>query len=461
MGDSSTHSLLSPSKRHRWGVCPGSIREEAKYPEPPSGAAALDGTRTHEILEYCIKSKLIGALHLIGTTREDEHGSYIVDADRAARVNLAVEYIRSQVGEHSPIAEQRVFPDGLVMRADMSGTVDCQIPGEKVYEIIDYKDGMSPVSAANNPQLEIYALGALAGLPPESYPKTVKMTIIQPKLAMRGMPPVTSHVVLTKDLLAKVDVVKAEGAATDDPNAPLVPGESQCKYCRAKGACPALAGKVMQEVNVMFNAIPAAITPEVIPAGVLDPAQQAAAQDPTVMSDEQLRQILEAAPLVRQLLEGVEAEVQRRLESGKSVPGFKLVQGRGSRQWALPEEEMVKKLTGMGIPKGTIYETKLVSPAKAEKLVWDKKGETQKLSDIQIKRMKSEYVAQQPGKPTVAPESDPRPAIAINAAPMFAAILPSEPSIVTVDVVINTAPSAAESVPTAIPDWLAVPAWLQ
>jgi hypothetical protein len=215
----------------------------------------------------------------------------------------------------------------------------------------------------------------------------------------------------------------------------------------------------MNEVHVMFQAVPQVINPEVIPAGVLDPAQQAALQDPTVMNDAQLRQILEAAPLVRQLLEGVEAEVLRRLSSGVEVPGFKLVSGRGSRAWTLSEEEMAKKLTGMGIPKSAIYETKLVTPAKAEKLVWEKKGESCKLSDAQLKRMEKEYVAKQQGKPTVAPESDPRPAITMNAAPMFSAV---EKPVNAVDWLPPVeAQTLACEAPAPVPEWLAVPAWLQ
>lgn len=483
MGDNTTHALLSPSKRHRWGACPGSIREEAKYPESSGGAAANDGTRTHALLERCIEFEFVnkegvcGPAPFYGSVITDEFGTYTVDLERANRVNVAMEYIRGRIGDHPPIPEKRVFPDGLVERAGLDGTVDVQIPGKNIYEIIDYKDGMSPVAAKDNPQLEQYALGVLAGLAPENYPKTVRMTIIQPKLALRGIPAITSHDVPVAELLARVPVIKAEAAATDDPNAPLVPGESQCKYCRAKGACPALAGKVMQEVNLMFQPVPSApeaVTPEVIPAGVLDPAQQAAAQDPTVMSDEQLRQIQEAAPLVNQLLKGVEEEILRRALAGKPVPGFKVVRGRGSRQWALPEEEIAKKLQGMGMPKTAVYKTELVSPAQAEKVTWEKKGEQQKLSDKQIERMQKEYITSTPGKLTIAPESDPRPAVVTDASPMFGDItkqvfeVQAPPSPVE-----QTVPSGAElntqiqevaamaTEPAPLPEWLSVPAWLQ
>ena len=155
----------------------------------------------------------------------------------------------------------------------------------------------------------------------------------------------------------------------------------------------------------------------------LDVAQQSADKDPTTMDDAQIRQIMEAAPLMRQLLEGVEKEALRRLEAGQSIPGLKLVNGRGSRAWALPEEEMAEKLVKMGIPKSAVYETKLVTPAKAEKLTWEKRdGTKMQLSDRQLKTMENEYVVKMAGKLTVVPESDSRPAVVLNAAPMFSAV---------------------------------------
>lgn len=154
-----------------------------------------------------------------------------------------------------------------------------------------------------------------------------------------------------------------------------------------------------------------------------DIAQQAANKDPATMDDQQIRQIMEAAPLMRQLLDGVEEEALRRLKAGVSIPGLKLVNGKGSRVWALSENEIAEKLIGMGVPKTAVYETKLVSPAKAEKLVWKKRDGTEKqLSDRQLKTLDQEYVSKIAGKLTVVPESDSRPAVVLNAAPMFGAV---------------------------------------
>ena len=163
-------------------------------------------------------------------------------------------------------------------------------------------------------------------------------------------------------------------------------------------------------------------------------------QDPAVMTHEQLGQILKVAPMLEDMLEGVKKEAQRRLEAGQSIPGYKLVHGRGTRSWTLPEEEMADKLVRMGIPRSSVYETKLISPAKAERVTWDKKGDTCKLSDRQIKRMQEEYVATQPGKLTIALESDTRPAVTMNAAELFAPVIP-QPVIEAAAVAVDTLPS--------------------
>ena len=423
----SDHAKLSPSKRSRWALCPGSIREEAKHPDTGSGPAAIDGTHSHTLLEHCINDEWLCPTRMVGAKLKDHEGEFVVDADRAARVKVAVDYIRERynkawsshpAGGCYILSEKRVNPAHLLGRDDLSGTVDCQIVGEDWIELIDYKDGMGVVSAEGNLQLEQYAYGVLAGcrLPVNvQYPiKRIIMTIIQPKLALKGMKAITSWERDVSDLLSNMGTIIAQAAATDDPNAPLVPGEVQCKFCRAKGSCSALAGNVMKEVGVMFQPVV---------NQTLDVAQQSADKDPATMDDQQIRQIMEAAPLMRQLLEAVEKEALRRLEAGQAIPGLKLVHGRGSRAWALPEDEMAEKLVKMGIPKTAIYETKLVSPAKAEKLTWEKRdGAKVSLSERQLKRMEQEYVVKLAGKLTVVPESDSRPAVITNAAPLFSAV---------------------------------------
>ena len=421
------HAQLSPSKRNRWALCPGSIREEAKYPEQGSNPAAIDGTHSHTLLEHCIDGGVIyPAIVFVGETMRDHEGTFVVDKDRASRVQIALDYINRRTEEMGLFgvrikAESKVDPAYLLGRDDLSGTVDVQIIRSDTLELIDYKDGMGIVSAKGNLQLEQYAYGVLAGykLPVNgAYPfSTVRMTIIQPKLVMRGMNAISSHDVSVADLLANMGTIIKQAAATDQPDAPLVPGDSQCKFCRAKGSCAALASNVMKEVGIMFQPVV---------SNTLDIAQQSADKEPSTMDDAQIAQIMEAAPLMRQLLEGVEKEALRRLKAGQSIAGLKLVNGRGSRTWSLTEEEIATRLIKMGVPKGNVYETKLVSPAKAEKLTWEKTkaGEKVKmqLSDRQLKTMNTEYVTKLAGALTVAHESDERPAVIMNAAPLFSAV---------------------------------------
>lgn len=417
-----THAKLSPSKRHRWGQCAGSVREEAKYPEDRSGPAAIDGTHSHTLLEHCLSTG-VEPESMVGEVLSDDDGAFKVEKDRAARVKIATDYVKKRIGDQfgmcQVLAETRVDPVHLLGRDDMSGTVDIQIQGTDILEVIDYKDGMGAVDAKGNEQLELYALGCLAmlKLPVNgAYPwKTVRLTIIQPKLALRGLPAITSHDMTIDEVLVLIGRIAHEGAMIDLPDAALTPGDSQCKFCKAKGACSALAGSVMKEVGILFQPVAATQT--------FDVAQQSADKDPATMDDAQIRQIMEAAPLMRQLLEGVETEALRRMKGGQSIAGLKLVNGRGSRSWNLAEDMMAEKLVKMGIPKSAVYETKLVSPAKAEKLTWEKRDGTKvTLTERQLSRMEQEYVTKMAGKLAVVSESDGRAAVILNAAPLFGAV---------------------------------------
>lgn len=405
--------------------CPGSVREQAKYPEPPSGAGAIDGTHSHTLLEHCVKADLADPMGMVGVKMKDHEGEFVIDAERAKRVKVVIDYVKQKVealsfmfGEKATVMpERRVNPEHLLGRPDMAGTADITIRCGTFTEIIDLKDGMNAVEAKGNEQLELYGLGGLADykLPINvEYPvKQVKLTIIQPKLAVKGLPVTTSHDMSTTEVLALIPKYVVGAAATDAPDAPLVPGEKQCRYCRATG-CSARAAAGMAAAGVSF--------PVLTPA-VVDASTQVAEQDAGSMTNERLVQIIEAAPLMRQMIENAEAEAQRRLEAGQSIKGLKLVKGRGALAWVLPEDQTAEKLKGMGIPKDAIWTTKLVSPAQAKKLTWTKRDGSQKqLTDRQLKTLETEYIAKMGGKLTVAPESDPRPAVVRDAAPLFSAV---------------------------------------
>lgn len=427
----SEHFRLSPSGGPRWTVCPGSIREEAKYPEKPSGPAAIDGTHSHTLLNWCAVpfAMGLGALGdpkaMVGVKMKDDDGEFVVDAERANRVAVAIDYIADKLAQFPDLklkSESRVNPVEVVGRDDMAGTLDLQLEYDDVLEIIDYKDGMHPVDPST-PQLRQYAIAVA----PKSQAKRIRLTVIQPKLALKGMEPIRFEEWPIGFVNDWIEWFKERAAATDDPNAPLVPGEVQCKYCRAK-PCSAMADQTMKQVGMFFKPM-------------VEIAEQAANDDPTQMNNDQLRQIIEAAPLLRQLLESAEAEALRRQKSGVTIPGLKLVYGRGSTTWALKEEETAEVLRKMGVPKDAIYVTKLVSPAQAKKLVWEKRDGTKKqLTDRQLKTLETEYMVKLAGELKVAPESDSRPAVTFDASSLFTAV---------------EAPKSVEpSVMEAIPSWL-------
>lgn len=406
------HAKLSPSSAHRWTRCPGSVREELKYPDN-SGPAALDGTRTHALLEMCLVTGMDPEL-MVGMTTSDDDGSYTIDADRAKRVKVAVDHVRDLGGEVT--TERRVDPSRLVGRDDLGGTVDVTVIVGDTVHVIDYKDGITPVEAVENEQLIAYALGHLAeyNLPINGdYPvKRIILTIIQPKLAMKGLPPITSWELSVESLLSRIGDIVVKAAATDAPDAPLVPGEKQCRFCRAKGGCSAVSQSTLEAVG-MFKSI--------------DIVQQAAVSEPTELSNDRIREIIQAAPLLRQLLEATEAEALRRMQMGMTIPGLKVVNGRGSRVWAFPEEEMEAKLKKLGIPSKSLYVTKLISPAQAEKLTWEKRDGTKVQTSGKMKiQMDRELVVKLAGKPTVAAESDPRPSVVVDASPMFGEVVKTE-----------------------------------
>lgn len=392
----STHSQLSPSSRHRWAACPGSVREVAKYPERKAGSAAIEGTHTHTVL-----NKLLTNVEVrVGDQLEDHEGTFIVGKEQLERAMIAVEYVNQRCGElgydvvlHS---EFEVNPESLVGNPNMYGTADVVLykPGHTL-EVIDYKNGINIVYAKNNPQLEQYAVGVVAESIQKNFPipSQIKLTIIQPKLCGLGMSGIDSWEISHSELMAIKDKMIVEWMATEEPDAPLIAGEKQCKYCAHKGNCSAMVSQSLAASGIVFEN--------------LEVAKQAAEINPSLLPDTQLVEIMEAAPLVRQMIEAVEEEAQRRLDSGKVINGLKLVNGRGSRSWNIDEEEIAKKLKKMGVPKDKIFETNVISPAKVEKLKWVKGEENVKLTDRQLKLI-NEYVTTVLGKPKVVLDSDHR-----------------------------------------------------
>ena len=434
-----SHARLSPSARYRWQACPGSIREIARYtPAGGSSAGAIDGTHSHTLLEHCIKHS-VEAKHYVGMVLTDHEGMFAVDRERAERVQVALDYIAARViGTAATIkSEEQVDPSPFTGRDDMTGTVDVQIHfGTEMLEIIDYKDGINPVTAKDNPQLVQYVFGVLGNMMKEgTLPpfKWYRLTIIQPKLALKGIDPISSWDYTSDEIMGMLMPMVVEANATDDPGAPLVPGEKQCTYCPHRPNCQTFQQWSLEKAGIKFSKVP-----EVPPAS---PAEQAAGNEVVGMTDQQLREMIEAAPLIRKLLADAEEQAVARISAGKPIEGLKLVNGRGSRSWAKDEDATVRALTRMGVPKKNTVVTAIVSPAQAEKLRWTKKDGTEGfLTEGQVERLNKEYIKRSEGRLTVVSESDHRKAVDFgNLASMFSAV---------------KVPPQEAATPAPVPSWL-------
>lgn len=401
-----THATLSPSARYRWQLCPASVKACLPYGGGKSSAAAIDGTHSHTLLEACLKKGTVDdPQKFLGLVLQDHEGMFGVDQDRIDRVRVATDYITrrlTELGGGMVISESRVNPVALLGRDDMSGTVDVQIRSGDVVELIDYKDGMNPVEAENNPQLEQYAFGVLSEtFASKGNPtfQTVVMTIIQPKVTIRGGQAITSCSVPALDFLGeRILKIAAEAAATDDPDAPFVPGDKQCHYCAHKANCSTAITWTLDRAGIKFEDMTV--------------TKDAAKQNAAELSNDQIRELVEAGPLLRKLIEAAEEEALRRIVAGKTVVGLKVVRGVGRRKWALPEDEIAAKLSKMGVPKADIWETKLTPLTKIEKLTWTKRdGTTKQLSERQREVFNTELVEKPDGALVVVSESDRRAAV--------------------------------------------------
>lgn len=391
------HSLLGPSGRHRWTRCPGSVRM-CKDIKRESTVHSIEGTHAHHLLkDSLVKNE--SPLVKVGTELTDEDGVFIVTQEMAERVEIAYQYVVSrQVGTYkAAFIETRFKVENFAGREDLWGTIDVVLAMGDSIEIIEYKDGMNPVNVVDNPQLEMYALAVLStkGL---QWVKTARMTVIQPRLAIRGGEVISSIDLPIEDIASADRYAKLlrEAAATDDPKAPLVPGQAQCKYCAAKATCPAL-------LEYSTAIVPREDEHEV-----------------AHLSVDRLTEVLERAPLVRQFIEAVEEEATKRLMNGHPVPGYKLVNGRGSKSWKLTDEAMTKRLVKMGVPKKLLTTSKFISPPKVKTLVWEtKEGTPGKLSPRQLQMVDKEYIEFTKGGFLLAPDSDSREGVNTSVTHLF------------------------------------------
>lgn len=361
----SSHALLSPSGAHRWINCPPSV-ELSKGFKDRSSVYAKEGTLAHRLAELKLKRDVMGERidkHKFKKVEQDE----LYSPDMQDYTDEYIEEIRNLLSTlkcKTPYIQAETKLDLSFIAPDTFGTADCIIACRDTLVVVDFKYGKNvEVSAVDNYQMMLYALGALKLLDGLTYDfSKVVMVIIQPRMNN------ISSFEVTKDALIEFEesivLPKAKMAIAGEGE--TTPGD-WCQFCRAKPICRNYSGKY----NIGFKK-----------------------DDPRLLTNEEVAdRIKSLSGLDGYLSELKDYAVVKSLE-GEAFPGLKVVEGRSSRKWS-DEEAALKTLENEGIE---LYERKPKSIAKLERLLGKKRF--LELTDGLIEKPK--------GKPTLVDESDKR-----------------------------------------------------
>jgi len=371
-------------------LCKGYPNTETKYTN--------EGTLAHKVGQWLldayvfnirnhISQNLHGKMH-VGRTYDD--GGVLINGNITEEICEFVDvYFRNVVAAYEALPENsellvecELDLSGVYGFPDQIGTADAVLLSAcgKEIQIHDLKYGMTPVSAWENEQMMIYALGALEenelwGAPFE----TVKLVIHQPRLS--SIP--DEYMISAEELYKWRDELVRPAARTvvklfeKTPSVQMLndnihPGETQCKWCKHKTRCEPLEELVIESIADDFSAD----------------------DDEAV----KLGKKLERLALIRDWANAVEQEAYSRLMSEQPVAGFKLVEGRaGNRTWSDPELAQTLLVDYL---EDNAFEKKLITPAKAEKLF--KKGN--------VPEEIHQIIFRPRGSLAMVSNSDPRPA---------------------------------------------------
>lgn len=342
------HAAFGASNAKRRMSCPGSMNAEAKFPDTSSPYAEL-GTAAHELGEHCLLEDVEFANSMHGET----FNGHVVDDNMSGAVQVyldAIRRIRDLEGSHIFGVERRFSLEYLNPPIPMFGTADCVIYGKETGNlyIIDYKHGQGvAVEVPNNAQLKYYALGAVLKLGDKAPIKSVITVVVQPRASHRDGS--VREWTYTKDEILDfgTDLIDAAYAATK-ADAPLIAGD-HCKFCKASGSCPALRSTALAVAQDEFGAI--------VPMADITP--------------DEVGDYLTKIDLLEEWIKALRKHAYNLLETGQSVPGYKLVEKRPTRRWK-NREEVAEWAALEGLDDDDLYEKKLKSPAQLEKVVGKK-----------------------------------------------------------------------------------------
>lgn len=362
------HAILSASASSRWLRCTPSARLERKFPDA-SSPYALEGSRAHERAEYFLNRFLkTGDSNVL--IRED------VEMNDAVQiyVNICVEKI-NEARTASPDAqikvEQRLdfsrwVPEGF-------GTGDMVMVSDKYFEIVDLKYGKGvPVSAINNSQMRLYALGMYEAFGYLYGADEVRMTIVQPRLDS-----VSTETISVDDLLTWGEEVTKKAKIAFAGKGEFCAG-NHCRFCKARNTCRAHAEYELKNVKEDLQ------TAE--------------------LEDFEISDILLRAKNIKTWLDGLESYALGKALDGYDWPGMKLVEGRSNRK-ITDDTIAANNLMNAGFGADEIYKPRaLRSITDLEKLCGKK----------MFSELMSGVIEKPPGKPTLVSADDKRQAIELR-----------------------------------------------
>lgn len=383
----SGHALLGPSTLPRLVRCPGSlgfaIRNDAKGTSSPY---AIEGSQAHMLAEEVLRDPLnISATLKVGQQRVLEKGGqsypFEITEEMADAVDQYVEWCLALPGEH--FVEQKVSIDKLTPLPGQFGTADFgAIDGDHLV-VTDLKYGQGEVVfAERNEQLAAYALGFYWEWEWAYDIRRVTLRVAQPRLNHWDVWDTT-----IEELLSFGEEIRAAIATALSDDAPLQPGEKQCRFCPMTGRCAVQRQAILDLVRGDFANFDEAPSEEL----------------------EELSKALQYRQMIKHWLGVVERIAMNKIARGAQIPHheggvWKLVEGRSHR--VFKNEQTVKAflLDELMFSESAIQTVpKLRSPAQIEKLL--------KKQKVLLK----DHIVQPRGKPTLAPSSDKREPMAVIA----------------------------------------------
>ena len=384
------HSLLSPSSAHRWAVCTASVAM-CKDCEESTSEYADEGTLAHTLAAAIFNKEALPS----GIT--DEMREYI---------ETYVENIRIMTqGATFAWVEQTLDLSEVLGVPDQSGTGDYIAIVGKELQVHDLKYGKGvKVSATNNWQLILYALGALEFVDLLGHEiETVKIVIHQVRV---GEPDECTYTVdelqemgsfLKEQARVAMQIYTGVEFANKIPDVFFNPGEKQCRFCPAKADCKALEKFALSSIVDQFEDLTTADLLQTQVASEIDHVPDYPAERFSIL--------LKNLDLIKQWVKAVNDRAYDMMLGGVEIPDFKLVEGRaGARKWS-DEKAAEETMKSMRLKRDEMYSFKIITPTVAEKVLKDSPKKWNRLQKLVIKPE---------GSPTIAPASDKRPALVVK-----------------------------------------------